>query len=157
MAVMNDYKCDVHGYFEAREPKCPHGCDTVQLVFLQPVGYKSDRTKGADKTMSQLAMDFGMTDIKSVKQGEAQPKRFEDTRKKLENMTNEIQGKQQQQNPFAVQWQKPSAISGYNTRSINGENVNGLSAVKSSANLSGPRTASYIADHQNLQIDKGAK
>ena len=26
MSVMHDYKCDLHGFFEAWEPVCPHGC-----------------------------------------------------------------------------------------------------------------------------------
>ena len=137
MAVVNDYKCDVHGFFESKSPVCPHGCTTVQLVFLQPVGLKSDRTKRNDNTVKQLAMDFNMTDIKSTREGEAQPPRF---------------APQQPENPFAVRWGKPGQISQYNTKSINGEMVNGLQAVKSSANLSGPKAASYIADHQNLQI-----
>ena len=147
--VINDYKCDVHGFFEAREAKCPHGCDTVQLVFLQPVGLKSDRTKNNDKNLKQLASDFQMTDIKSVREGEAQPRRFQDP-------VMPSQAQQQNENPFAVKWGNPNSIGNYNTRSINGENVNGLSQVKSSANLRGPKAASYIADHQNLQI-KDAK
>lgn len=137
MAVKNDYKCDVHGYFESTEPVCPHGCTTVQVVFLQPVALKSDRTKNNDRTVQQLAMDFNMSDIKSVKEGEAQPPRF---------------AKQQPENPFAVRWGSPSQISQFNTKSINGEMVNGLQAVKSSAELKGPKTASYIADHQNLSL-----
>jgi hypothetical protein len=137
MAVKNDYKCDVHGFFESTKPICPHGCDTVQVVFLQPVGLKSDRTKNNDRTVQQLAMDFNMSDIKSVREGEAQPPRF---------------APKQPDNPFAVRWGAPNQISQFNTQSINGEMVNGLQAVKSSTTLKGPKTASYIADHQNLSI-----
>lgn len=137
MAVKNDYKCDVHGFFESTKPECPHGCTTVQVVFLQPVGLKSDKTKHNDRTVQQLAMDFGMSDIKSVKEGEAQPPRF---------------ANKPPDNPFAVKWGKPNQISQFNTQSINGEMVNGLQAVKSNANLSGPKTASYIPDHQNLSL-----
>jgi len=28
--ILNDYKCQMHGYFESDKPVCPHGCDTVQ-------------------------------------------------------------------------------------------------------------------------------
>jgi len=82
-------------------------------------------------------MDFNMTDIKSVREGEAQPPRY---------------APQQQDNPFAVKWGNPKSIGQYNTKPINGESVNGLSSVKSSGNLSGPKTASYIPDHQNLTL-----
>jgi hypothetical protein len=76
MSVVHDYKCPAHGYFESRHPVCPHGCTEVQQVFLQPPGMMSDRTKGSDKTVKQLAMDFNMSDVKSVREGEAQPPRF---------------------------------------------------------------------------------
>ena len=53
MAVLHDYKCPVHGYFESFEAVCPSGCTDVQLVFLQPVGMKSDSTKHNDKTKTK--------------------------------------------------------------------------------------------------------
>lgn len=137
MAVINDYKCPAHGYFEAREPVCPHGCTDVQVVFLHPVGTVSDRTKGSDKTIKQLALDFKMNDVKSVKKGEAQPPRLAN-----------------QQNPFAPRWGNPGDLGGFNLRSVGGENVSGIGAVKEGSKLLGPRIGSYIADHQNLKINK---
>jgi hypothetical protein len=137
MSVLNDYKCPAHGYFENREPVCPHGCTDVQVVFLQPVGITSDRTKGSDKTLKQLALDFKMSDVKSVKQGEAQPPRFA-----------------KQENPFAPRWGSPGDLGGFNLRSVAGEQVSGIQAVKGENRLSGPRIGSYVADHQNLKIDK---
>lgn len=139
MSVVNDYKCPAHGFFESREPVCPHGCTDVQVVFLQPVGMMSDRTKGSDKTVKQLAMDFNMSDVKSVREGEAQPPRF---------------ANKQPDNPFAPRWGSPGDLSGFNLSSVRGESVSGLNAVKQGANLSGPKIGSYIADHQNLQIKK---
>lgn len=72
--VLHDYHCSVHSYFEGWEPKCPiKGCQgEVTMVFLQPVSVKSDATKNADKTLRGLAEDFGMTDIKSTREGEHQ-------------------------------------------------------------------------------------
>jgi hypothetical protein len=137
MAVLNDYKCPAHGFFEAREPKCPHGCTDVQVVFLQPIGVTSERTKGSDKTLKQLALDFNMSDIKSKKEGEAQPPRFA-----------------QQNNPFAPRWGSPGDLGGFNLRSVAGEQVSGIQAVKNESRLSGPRIGSYVADHQNLKLDK---
>lgn len=139
--VIKEWKCEEHGYFEGTEAKCPHGCtDGISQVFLTPVAMKSSKTKHNDKTLKQLAMDFNMTDIKSTREGEAQPPRF---------------AKQQPDNPFAVRWGNPGSIGNYNVRSVAGENVNGLAAVKESGvQLTKPRTASYIADHQNLKLDK---
>ena len=137
MGVLNDYKCPAHGFFEGREPVCPHGCTDVQVVFLQPVGTVSDRTKGSDKTLKQLALDFNMSDIKSKKEGEAQPPRFA-----------------KPENPFAPRWGNPSNLGGFNLQSVRGEAVSGIQAVKGESRLSGPRISSYIADHQNLKIDK---
>lgn len=134
--VLKEWKCDAHGYFESTEPECPHGCTTINRVFLTPVSVKSDRTKGSDKTLEQLAIDFNMSDIKSVREGEAQPPRLA-----------------KQENPFAVQWGSPNAITNYNTQSIAGEAVNGLSAFKQ-ARPGGPKTASYMQDHEGLKINK---
>ena len=137
MSVLNDYKCPAHGYFEAREPVCPHGCTDVQVVFLQPVAMKSDTTKHNDSTLKKLASDFKMTDIKSTREGEAQPPRHA-----LQN------------NPFAPRWGSPGDFGGFNLRPVAGENVSGIGALKESgAKLSGPKTGSYIADHQNLKIN----
>jgi hypothetical protein len=136
--VLHDYKCNEHGFFEAYEAVCPVcGSTEVQMVFLQPVGTMSDRTKGSDKTINQLALDFKMSDIKSVREGEAQPPRFAT-----------------QKNPFAPRWGNPGDLGGFNLRSVAGESVSGLNAVKDSNKLSGPKIGSFIADHQNLQIKK---
>jgi hypothetical protein len=138
MSVINDYKCPVHGYFEAREAVCPAGCTDVSVVFLKPIGVKSDSTKHNDRTLNQLALDFKMGDIKSTREGEAQPPRHA-----------------KPNNPFAPRWGSPGDIGGYNLNSINGEAVSGMQAVKQSgANLSGPKVGSYIADHENLKIQK---
>ena len=74
MAVMKDYKCDQHGYFESRKPQCPmKGCtNEVYTVHLQAPGLVSDKTKFTDKSSKQLAMEFGMSNIKSARTGENQ-------------------------------------------------------------------------------------
>jgi hypothetical protein len=74
MAVLSDYKCDKHGYFESRKAACPmKGCDAeVYVVFLQAPGMVSDKTKSTDKRVKQLAIDFDMSNIKSTREGENQ-------------------------------------------------------------------------------------
>jgi hypothetical protein len=141
MAVLHDYKCLAHGYFEAWEPRCPKGCDgeAVVQVFLQAVGLRSDSTKHADSTLKGLASEYGMSDIQSVREGEAQPARF---------------GQQKQQNPYAVQWASPSAISGYNTAPIRDESTNGLQLARETGKIDQLRPSIVQHDHENLSIQK---
>ena len=142
--VVKEWRCAQHGFFEGTDPICPQGCEEdIMQVFLTPVAVKSSRTKKADKTLEQLALDYSMSDIKSVREGEAQPRRFPE--KPVQAPTN----------PFAVQWGRPQSIGNYNLGSIAGENPNGLAAVKQSGvQLTQPKAASYIADHENLKISK---
>jgi len=142
MAVLKEFKCLAHGFFDGFEPKCPHGCsgdELIMRVFLTPVGVKSDATKHNDSTLKGLASDFGMTDVKSVREGEAQPPRYQ---------------QEQQKNPYAVQWAAPTTIGSYNTKPIAGESVNGLQSAKDTGRLKALAPSSVIKDHQNLQIQK---
>lgn len=66
MAINKEWRCFGHGTFESdqEKPLCPFaGCDTVERVFLTPVGLGSARTKNIDNTFSSLAKTYGMTDI----------------------------------------------------------------------------------------------
>lgn len=74
MAVMKDFKCAKHGYFESRKAECPmKDChEEVMVVFLQAPANLSDRTKLGDKALKGLAKDFKMGDIKSTRAGETQ-------------------------------------------------------------------------------------
>ena len=146
MAVKRDYKCEAHGFFEAWEAQCPHGClDGIMIVHLQAPNYMSDRTKGADSTLKGLAKDFDMTNIKSTREGEAQ----------TGYLTRNNQPPPRQQ-PNGVIWggggayNMASVMSGQAVRSVRGESV-GFNP-KDAGNLQGPRPASYIADHENLKI-----
>lgn len=74
MAVKHDYKCPTHGYFESTKAQCPmKGCqDEVFIVFLQAPATISPKTKFTDKSTKQLAIEFGMSDIKTTREGEHQ-------------------------------------------------------------------------------------
>lgn len=133
--ILRDYKCAAHGFFESFDPVCPHGCDSVQQVWLTPPAAMSDKTKAADGHLNRMASEFGMSDIKSTREGEAQKV-----------------AAQPQQNPFAARWGSPKEVGNFNLRSIKGEAVSGINGLKDNVNLTGPRAASYIPDHQNLQI-----
>lgn len=137
MSVVHDYKCAVHGFFESSEGVCFHGCEDVQMVFLQPVAMKSDRTKHADTTLRQLASDFKMTDIKSSREGDHQQHAL--LRNKAQNS--------------GVQWGNPSQIGQFNLQSIRGEQVQGLASIRDSG-VSLPRLcpAVVMRDHENLKV-----
>ena len=142
MAVLHDYKCAVHGFFESHDALCPHGCEDVQLVFLQPVGMRSDSTRHADTTLNELARDYGMSDIKSVREGESQPNPL-------------LQNKQaaRSDHPFAVKWGNPKEIGNFSLNSVRGEQVQGLASMKESGvSLPKLRPAAVIRDHENLQV-----
>lgn len=68
MPVTKEYRCAVHGDFESTraDPLCPEGCDTVERVFLTPVGFRSERTTNIDNTVRGLAKSHGMTDISNA-------------------------------------------------------------------------------------------
>jgi len=151
MGILRDYYCDSHGIFEAWEPQCPmkHCKSEISVVHLKPVGTRSDKTKKADKTIQNLALDFGMTDIKSTKEGEHQTGYI--------TRNNE---KPQDKGPRpgdAAIWGGGGNISmksvmGGQFKSVNGESV-GISP-RDTGNLTGPRPASYVNDHENLQVSK---
>ena len=157
MGILRDYHCQTHGYFESFEARCPmKGCaEEVAIVHLQPVGLKSDKTKHNDKTLAQLAMDFDMTDIKSVREGESQSGYL------TRNNTTPKEAPRESRPGDAVmwgntggRWQLDQLVKGNGYQSINGEPV-GVNP-KALGNLTAPKTASYIADHDNLQINTNA-
>lgn len=154
MGILRDYHCPTHGYFESFEAQCPmKKCDEeVSIVHLQPVGMKSDKTKHNDKTLNQLAIDFNMTDIKSTREGESQTGYL--TRNNKEKPKEERPGDAAIWGNAGGRWNLDSLVKGNGYRSINGEPV-GVNP-KDLGNLTAPRTASYIADHDNLQINPNA-
>jgi hypothetical protein len=158
--VLKDYHCSEHGYFEGWQEACPiKGCaGEVSVVFLQPVSIKSDRTKKADATLKGLAQDFGMTDIKSTREGEHQSgyitRNNSQTVKEREEELAAAAERQPRPGDAAI-WggaggmSMKSVINGQ-FKSVRDEAVSVLPS--SVGNLTGPRTASYVADHENLQV-----
>ena len=152
MAVMSDYKCDLHGFFESTEAVCPEGCtENIMKVFLQPFNLKSDKTKSNDKTLDNLAQDFKMTDIKSTREGDTQSN----------YLTRNNAPPQPEARPGdAVMWGNAgqynldSLLKGGVVKPVRDESVG--FAPNQAGNLSGPKAASYIADHENLKVDKNA-
>jgi hypothetical protein len=164
MAVLKDYYCDAHGIFEAWEAKCPmKNCKgELSVVFLKPVGLKSDKTKKTDKTVKQLAIDYDMTDIKSTREGEYQTGYMKRNNKlsdkEFAQATDAMNAQNKEARPGdAAIWGAGGNISmksvmGGQFKSVNGESV-GINP-KAAGNLTGPTPASYMADPDNLQVSK---
>ena len=163
MPVLHDYYCETHGIFEAWEAKCPmkHCTAAISRVFLKPVAMKSDKTKSTDKNLKQLAIDYDMTDIKSTREGEHQTGYMKRNNKlsdkQFEEATAAMQAQNQQQaRPGdGVIWGgggniNMKSVLGGQFKSVMGESV-GINP-KAAGNLSGPAPASYLADHENLQV-----
>jgi len=168
MAILRDYYCESHGVFEAWEPECPmkHCKATISIIHLKPVGTRSAKTAKTDKTLDGLAKDFGMTDIKSTKEGEHQSgylkrnnklsdKEYAEATAASEHFESQKQ-KEGRAGDAAI-WGNGGNISmksvlGGQFKSVAGESV-GINP-REAGNLTGPKPASYIPDHENLSVPK---
>ena len=135
--------------------------DEVAIVYLQPVGLVSDGTKKNDRTIKQLAMDFDMTNVKSTREGENQAGYFtrknKTSKKQLEKEAREAEQRPREARPGdAAIWGGNSRYSmgnllkGGAVRSVMGESV-GMNP-RDAGNLTGPKAASYMQDHEGLKI-----
>jgi hypothetical protein len=136
----------------------------ISIVHLKPVGTRSPKTSATDKNLKQLAIEYDMTDIKSTKAGEHQTgymkRKNKLTDKQFAEATDAMQAQNQQQQKQSrpgdsVIWGGGGNISmksvmGGQFKSVNGESV-GINP-KAAGDLQGPRTASYMADPDNLQV-----
>jgi hypothetical protein len=158
--ILHDYKCFEHGYFEGYAATCPQGCtENVMMVFLQAPGTVSDKTKRTDKRVKQLAIDFKMNNIKSTREGENQAGYFTRDNKAVPKEVQEAQQPRESRPGDAAIWgggfkglSMNSLLSGQAVRSIHGESV-GIKP-QDAGNLTGPKAASYIADHEGLSLKK---
>lgn len=168
MAILRDYYCESHGIFEAWEPECPMKlCKAaISVVHLKPVGTRSAKTAKTDKTLEGLAKDFQMTDIKSTREGEHQTGYLKRNNKLTDKQYAEAtaasehfesQKQKEGRNGDSAIWGNGGNISmksviGGQFKSVMGESV-GINP-KEAGNLTGPKPASYIQDHENLTVPK---
>ena len=166
MAVLHDYYCETHGMFEAWEAKCPmKNCSsTISKVFLKPVGMKSDKTKATDKNMKNLALDFGMTDIKRTYEGEHQEgyltrnnklskKQFAEATEAMVH-NNNMQAAQARPGDSVI-WGgggniNMKSVMGGQFKSVAGESV-GINP-RDAGPMRGPTPGVVMNDHENLQV-----
>ena len=156
--ILNDYKCPEHGYFEGTQASCPEGCsEGVMMVFLKAPGFVSGKTKKNDKTLKQLALDYKMTDIKSTREGESQSNYLA---KNNPAGAPQIDQPREQRPGDSVIWgdgggkklSMGNIMGGGAFAPVRDEQV-GFNPNQN-GNLTGPRSASYIPDHENLAIKK---
>ena len=137
--------------------------EEVYVVFLQAPGLLSDTTKKNDKTVKQLAMDFDMTDIRSTREGENQggffTRKNKTSKRELEKEAKIAAERPREPRPGdAAIWGGDSRysmknlLSGRAVRPVADEAVS--FNPKDAGNLTGPKAASYIADHENLGLKK---
>ena len=101
------------------------------------------------------AMDFDMTDIKSVREGESQSGYLTRKNKTPPEVPKEARpGDAVMWGNTGNRWQLDQLVKGNGYRSINGEPV-GINP-HAVGNLTTPKTASYFGDHENLQINPNA-
>ena len=166
MAVLHDYYCETHGMFEAWEAKCPmKNCSgAISKVFLKPVGMKSDKTKATDKNMKNLALDFGMTDIKRTYEGEHQEgyltrnnklskKQFAEATEAMVH-NNQMQAAQARPGDSVI-WGgggniNMKSVMGGQFKSVAGESV-GINP-REAGPMRGPTPGVVMNDHENLQV-----
>ena len=149
MPVVKSYKCEAHGYFDGWDDDnaCPTCGEASRQVFIKPFSIRSARTKKADQTLKGLAADYKMTNIKSAREGESQAGTFRH---------GGSSAPPQPRPGDAVMWgnagnySMQSLLSGGGPRSVKGE-ATGFNP-KDMGNLSGPKTASYVPDHEGLKI-----
>ena len=150
--ILKDFKCPTHGYFESDIASCfVDDCEAnVMRVHLRAPGFKSERTKGIDTKAKQLAMDYKMTNIKTAREGENQAGYY------TRNNEKPVEQPREARPGDAAIWgggagmSMQSLLRGGAVQSVRGEAV-GFNP-KESGNLTGPKPASYLSDHENLTI-----
>jgi len=160
MAILRDFCCPEHGVFESFEetPDCPmKQCQYVpQRVFLKAPGIKSEGTKKIERTQKSLALDFGMSDIKSTREGEHQTgflKKGTDTRA-MEQAAAEMQGRREPRPGDAVLWggggrfSMGQALAGQLARPVRDERV----GVSTQGALPQVKPSVVLNDHENLKL-----
>lgn len=166
MAILNDYLCEEHGVYESWDGICKQCGSKGTKVFLGAPAFIGSRTKNIDKTLSGLAKEFQMTDIKSTREGEFQSGYLSRNNKTLTKQeTAMVQAhaeKQHAQRPGdGAIWgggfqglNMGSVLSGKAAQSIKGEAV-GVSPQQAGINR-GPSAdpKATFRDHENLSIKK---
>lgn len=74
MSVIKEWKCAKHGVFDGSHAICPTlGCrsESVERVFITPVGIKSNFVTRHEHGIKKLADAYGQTDFKTARAGEA--------------------------------------------------------------------------------------
>jgi hypothetical protein len=92
MAVIKEFECMAHGYFEGTEPVCPEGCSgeaMVRRVFLTAPSIQSTGYNNINDTFESLAEEHGLSNM-SNRGGDGMRKADYATHKRLNQVTEMI-------------------------------------------------------------------
>ena len=149
MAILRSYKCIEHGYFDAWEAMCPHGCLDVAVVILKAPSMrdstKAARSKSVDTTAKSLAKEFKMTNIKTTREGE-----FQEGYHTRNNQSKEPAPRDSIMWGGGGRFNMASVLSGNAVKSAHGEPVG--TNIKDLNLTQGPKAASYFSDPEGLKI-----
>lgn len=140
MAIMKEWSCAAHGFFDSEVAICPHGCSGagfIERVIRTAPAFNSARTANIDKTLVGLAHQFGMTDMNNQNGTGAVKRGDPGANKRLEEFNDMVKARfgspWQSVTPGGVQ-QPDGTIKGGNgtggaTQHIQGLGANGGSAL----------------------------
>lgn len=100
MAVIKEWRCMAHGYFDGPEPTCKHGCSggMVERVFRTPPSIQSAGYRNMNASLQETAGRFGLANMDNFS-GEGQRKADWRTHQRLQNgvaaLTSEAEAVQQ--------------------------------------------------------------
>lgn len=71
MAVRREFFCPGHGSFESDQPRCPRGCSvSAEREFLTAPAVHGRTTALTDKLVRSQVEAFGLSDLRSAREGE---------------------------------------------------------------------------------------
>jgi len=137
MAVLKEFSCRAHGAFEAmvnqgETPECPKGCSPkwVTREFRTAPSARGAATGKLDKLQGQLAMDFGLSNLKVGK---------DDGKSVIQNLRGSedfspkwVDMPSQMRPGWSQRGEKPAPINVNTTFGMNGDNaLKGMDRKKS--------------------------
>ena len=70
MGIQKEYLCPGHGPFESDRPVCPRGCTVAEREFRTAPAYHNGKTSRTDDLIRSQVEAFGLSDIRSAREGE---------------------------------------------------------------------------------------
>lgn len=146
MAIVKEWTCPGHGDFESAEPRCPKGCSVVaEREFRTAPAYHNGTTKRTDDLVRGQVEAFGLSNIRSARQGETA---------RIQTPAEKRQAEFQQaiRNKYPSNWGAvpkeggvPAVLGAYNAPAGQAIDKEALAQHKPKVTV--------IRDHENLKVD----